>query len=159
MAQAFLITAFSAPTRKQTHESTDYYYFLGLSVDSNIKSYSAAKSQRTETQTSATVKARELAVKASFIIVEKIAKACKLFTEGGFIKNCIEKVCGVVCPDKNQVFDNISLSRNTVASWVDELGSDLQIRLKDKAKDSGAYSLAVDESADGTDNAQLSILI
>lgn len=38
-----------------------------------------------------------------------------------------------------------------MASWVDELGSDLQIQLKDKAKELGAYSLAVDESADGTD--------
>lgn len=89
------IQTVSAPTYKQTHESTDYYYFLWLSVDSNIKSCSAAKSQRTETQTSATVKVREGAVKASFIIVEKIARACKLFTEGGFIKSCIEKVCGV----------------------------------------------------------------
>ena len=59
------------------------------------------------------------AVKASFIIAEEIAGVCKPFTEGEFIKNCIEKVCDVVCPDKKQAFADISLSRNTVASRVD----------------------------------------
>ncbi|KAI7811513.1 putative general transcription factor II-I repeat domain-containing protein 2A-like, partial [Triplophysa rosa] len=101
----------------------------------------------------------EGAVKASFIIAEEIARACKPFTEGEFIKNCMDTVCGVVCPDKKQAFANISLSRNTVASRVDELASDIQAQLKDKAKDFVAYSLAVDESADKTDTAQLSIYI
>ncbi|XP_056123046.1 general transcription factor II-I repeat domain-containing protein 2-like [Rhinichthys klamathensis goyatoka] len=101
----------------------------------------------------------EGAVKASFIIAEEIARACRPFTEGEFIKNCIEKVCGVVCPDKKQAFANISLSRNTMASRVDELGSDLKIQLKAKAKDFVAYSLAIDESADRTDTAQLAIFI
>ncbi|KAI7805541.1 putative general transcription factor II-I repeat domain-containing protein 2A-like [Triplophysa rosa] len=91
----------------------------------------------------------EGAAKASFIIAEEIARACKPFTEGEFIKNCMDKVCGVVCPDKKQAFANISLSRNTVASRVDELASDIQAQLKDKAKDFVAYSLAVDESTFG----------
>ena len=45
----------------------------------------------------------EGAVKAGFIIPEEIARACKPFTERGeFIKKkkSIEKVCDVVCPDK-----------------------------------------------------------
>ncbi|XDV39475.1 hypothetical protein PO909_008719 [Leuciscus waleckii] len=46
-----------------------------------------------------------------------------------------------------------------MASRVDELGSDLKIQLKEKAKDFVAYSLAIDESADRTDTAQLSIFI
>ena len=58
-------------------------------------------------------------MKASFIIAEEIARACKPFPEGEFIKSCIEKVCNVVCPDKRQAFADISLSRNTVASRVD----------------------------------------
>ncbi|KAK0141889.1 General transcription factor II-I repeat domain-containing protein 2 [Merluccius polli] len=93
------------------------------------------------------------------VIAEEIARACKPFTEGEFIKNCIEEVCDVVCPDKKQAFANISLSRNTVASWVDELASDLQIHLKTKAKEFVLYLFATDESTDRTDNAQLSIFI
>ncbi|KAL0152419.1 hypothetical protein M9458_052142 [Cirrhinus mrigala] len=101
----------------------------------------------------------EGAVKTSFIIPEEAARACRLFTEEEFIKNCIEKLCDVVCPDKKQAFANISLSRNTTASRVDELGTDLQIQLKEKDNDLIAYSLAIDESADRTDTAQLSIFI
>ncbi|KAK0138753.1 General transcription factor II-I repeat domain-containing protein 2 [Merluccius polli] len=101
----------------------------------------------------------EGAVKASFIIAEEMARACKPFTEGEFIKNCIDKVCNVVCPEKKQAFADISLSRNTVASRVDELASDLQIQLKAKAKEFVSYSLAADESTDRTDTAQLSIFI
>ena len=96
-------------------------------------------------------------MKASFIIAEKIARACKPFTEGEFIKNCIAKVRNVVCPKKKQVFAAIGLSRNTVASQVDELAFDLQIQLKAKAKEFVSYSLAADESSDRTDTAQLSI--
>ena len=77
----------------------------------------------------------EGATKASFIIAEEIAKASKPFSEGEFIKGCLEKVCSVVCPDKKQAFSNISLSRNTVASRVDELASDVESQLKTKAKD------------------------
>lgn len=46
-----------------------------------------------------------------------------------------------------------------MASWVDELASDLQIQLKTKAKEFVSYSLAADESTDRTDTAQLSIFI
>ena len=60
------------------------------------------------------------------VIAEEIARACKPFTEGEVIKNCIEKVCNVVCPNKRQAFTDISLSRNTVASRLDELASDLR---------------------------------
>ena len=46
----------------------------------------------------------EAAVKANFIVVAEIAKAARPFTEGEFCKNCIIKVCDIVCPDKRQVF-------------------------------------------------------
>ena len=52
----------------------------------------------------------EGAVQASFIIAEQIARACRPFTEGEFIKNCIDKVGNVVCPEKKQAFADISLS-------------------------------------------------
>ena len=69
------------------------------------------------------------------------------------------KVCDIVCPDKRQAFLNVSLSRNTVANCVCDLATDLQQQLIGKGKDSIAYSLAVDESSDTFDTAQLSIFI
>nr|XP_061800942.1 general transcription factor II-I repeat domain-containing protein 2-like [Nerophis lumbriciformis] len=101
----------------------------------------------------------EAAVKASFILAEEIAKSARPFTEGDFIKNCMLKVCDEVCPDKRQLFSNVSLSRNTIAERVDELSINLKEQLVKKGKEFIAYSLAVDESTDISDIAQLSIFI
>lgn len=101
----------------------------------------------------------EAAVKASFIVAEEVAKSARPFTEGEFIKNCMLKVCDAVCPDKRQLFSNVSLSRNTVAERVDQLSTNLKEQLVEKGKDFMAYSLAVDESTDISDIAQLSIFI
>lgn len=101
----------------------------------------------------------DAAVKASFVVAEEIAKSARPFTEGEFVKRCMIKVCDVMCPDKKQAFLNVSLSRNAVADRVCELATDLQAQLMEKGKDFIAYSLAVDESADATDTAQLSIFI
>ena len=76
----------------------------------------------------------EAAVKASFIVVAEIAKAARPFTEGEFVKNCMMKVCDIVCPDKRQAFLNVSLSRNTVADCVCDLATDLQQHLMGKGK-------------------------
>ncbi|XP_065098135.1 general transcription factor II-I repeat domain-containing protein 2-like [Paramisgurnus dabryanus] len=101
----------------------------------------------------------EAVVKASFIVAEEIAKSARPFTEGEFLKRCMIKVCDVLCPDKKQAFLNVSLSRNTVADRMCELATDLQEQLIERGKDFIAYSLAVDESTDATDTAQLAIFI
>lgn len=56
-------------------------------------------------------------------------------------------------------FSNVSLSRNTIADRVCELVTNLEQQLVGKGKDFIAYSLAVDESSDTSDTAQLSIFI
>lgn len=53
----------------------------------------------------------------------------------------------------------MSLSRNTVADRVNQLSTNLKQQLVGKGKDLVAYSLAVDESTDISDIAQLSIFI
>ncbi|CAN9498135.1 unnamed protein product [Ophioblennius macclurei] len=78
----------------------------------------------------------QAAVKASFILAEEIAKSSRTFTEGGFIKNCILEVC----PEKRQLFLNVSLSRNTIAERVDQLSIHLKEQLVKKGKYSMAYS-------------------
>lgn len=62
----------------------------------------------------------EAAVKASFVAAQEIAKSACSFTEEGFIKDCMIKVCEVICIDKKQAFSNISLSRNTAADRTGE---------------------------------------
>jgi hypothetical protein len=59
---------------------------------------------------------------------------------------------------KQQLFKNISLSANTVAERVNDLAGDIQCELKEKCKNCMAYSIAMDESTDVKDIAQLAVL-
>lgn len=101
----------------------------------------------------------DAAVKASFIVCQEIAKSSRSFSEGAFLKQCMLKVCDVVCPEKKQEFSNLSLSRNTVAERVNELANSIKTQLSETASRFVAFSLAADESTDITDTAQLAIFI
>ena len=57
-------------------------------------------------------------------------KKSKPFSDGEFVKECIVRVADFLCPEKKETFAKISLSRQTIARRVEELG----------------YSLALDES-------------
>lgn len=65
------------------------------------------------------------------------------------------KLCDVLCPDKTQILANVSLRRNTIADRVCEMATDLRTQLCERSKN----SLAVDESTDMMDIAQLAIFI
>lgn len=67
------------------------------------------------------------------------------------------KVCDLVCPEKKQAFSNVSLSRNTEADRTCDLATNLYDQLMEKGKDFVAFSLAVDESSDTSNTAQLSV--
>uniref|UniRef100_A0A9J7YGI0 Uncharacterized protein n=1 Tax=Cyprinus carpio carpio TaxID=630221 RepID=A0A9J7YGI0_CYPCA len=92
--------------------------------------------------------ASDATVKASYLIASEI-----------FVKNCMLKAAEIVCPEKRQAFANISLTRNTVADRISELSADLDSQLKRKVESFLAFSVAIDESTDITDVAQLAIFI
>ena len=98
-------------------------------------------------------------MKASYIISHEIAAASKPFSEGEFVKKCMLKAAETVCPDKRETFANISLTRNTVADRISDMSEDLDSQLKRKVKSFIAFSVAIDESTDITDVAQLAIFI
>lgn len=75
------------------------------------------------------------------------------------MKTCMLKAAEIVCPEKRQVFANISLTRNTVADRISDLSADLDNQLKRKVKSFIMFSVAINESTDITDIAQLAIFI
>lgn len=101
----------------------------------------------------------EDALKSSFIIALEIAKRSKPFTDGDFIKDGMLKVADVSFPSQKSIIQNISLSRNTVASRISDLSQNLVLQLKEKIKEFTKFSLAVDESTDTVDTAQLAVFI
>ena len=101
----------------------------------------------------------DAAVKASYLIAKEIAVASKPFSDGEFVKNCMLKAAEVVCPEKRQAFANISLTRNTIADRISDLSANVDNQLKEKVASFVAFSIAIDESTDVTDIAQLAVFI
>lgn len=98
-------------------------------------------------------------VRVSYRIAEHIAKNMKSFNEGEFIKDCLIIAAEEVCPNLIPAFQLLSLSRNTVTRRVEELGCDIERQLQDKIKSLTCFSLALDESTDRTNEAQLAVFL
>ncbi|ROT71300.1 general transcription factor II-I repeat domain-containing protein 2-like [Penaeus vannamei] len=79
-------------------------------------------------------------VRASFRVAQLIASSGKPFTDGEFVKKCMNAVAEEVCPEKKDVFNAVSLSASTITRRIEEIG-------------------ALDESTDVQDSAQLLIFI
>ena len=60
-------------------------------------------------------------------MAKKIAKHSKpLFIDSDFVKDCIIEVSKIVCPDKETVFEQLSLSRWTIARRIDSMAEDVK---------------------------------
>ena len=83
----------------------------------------------------------------------------KTFSEASFVKTCRPIAAEEICPQKRQKFANINLSRNTVVDRICDLSENVQQQLSEKAAHFVAYSVAIDESTDVRNTAQLAIFI
>lgn len=63
------------------------------------------------------------------------------------------------CPDKKEALESISLSRHTVIRRIETLSKDIERKLKEVASNFIYFSIALDESTDNSDIAQLAIMV
>src|SRR5258705_8311045 len=75
------------------------------------------------------------------------------------VKECILAAAEVVCPEKKNIFSNISLSRATVARRTEDMAADIEDTLNKKAQDFVAFSLCLDETTDEGDTSQCAIFV
>lgn len=64
-----------------------------------------------------------------------------------------------MCPEKVQVFNNVSMSRYTVVQRVEALSASIKQQLSNKGCVFDFYSVACDESTDATVTTQLLIFL
>ncbi|TWW62847.1 General transcription factor II-I repeat domain-containing protein 2 [Takifugu flavidus] len=69
------------------------------------------------------------------------------------------ETAGILCPESKDKFEKISLSRRTVTRRVELIDEDISSSLNKKTESFTLYSLALDESNDVKDTAQLLIFI
>ena len=97
--------------------------------------------------------------KISLQISEALAIKGKPFTDGELIKECIQIFTKIVCPEKTDMANALSLSHQTVARRMIDLSENISNALVEKLNKCQVYSLALDESTDISDTAQLTIFV
>ena len=97
--------------------------------------------------------------KVSYLIAEKLAKKVKPLLDGKLIKECIVIAFNEYCPDKVSLVKETCLSHQTIGKRIEDLGDNIEGTLKDKLSACVLYSLALDDSTNQSDIAQLVIFI
>jgi len=50
--------------------------------------------------------------------------------DGEFIKECMESVADIICPDKKSEFSKMSLSHQTIATRIEQLSNSVENSFK-----------------------------
>ena len=96
---------------------------------------------------------------ASFLLAYKTAKENKPFAQAEFFKDCMVEAVGVVCPEAKPIVEAISLSRRIIVRRIGTIADNIQEQLLTLNGHFEWFSIAVDESTDAQDTAQLQIYI
>ncbi|XP_076042351.1 general transcription factor II-I repeat domain-containing protein 2B-like [Oratosquilla oratoria] len=101
----------------------------------------------------------EKVTRTSYKVSRILARRMKPFVDGDFIKECLLAVVDSVCPEQRSAFENMSLSSRTVRRRIEDMLDNVHDSLKTRSSNFVAFSLALDESTDTKDTAQLTVFI
>lgn len=102
---------------------------------------------------------------ASFKVSYLLAKKCKPFSDGEFVKEMFLEISDSLFNDfKNKseitaAIQDLQLSRNTVMRRIEKMGGNLKEQLQNDINRCSCFSLQCDESTDISDTAQLLVFI
>ena len=99
--------------------------------------------------------AQKASTHATYRVAYSIAKHGEPFSGSKFCRKSMLDVADQICPEHRQKFEKVSLSRRTVARRIKAIGEDLTSQLKGLVPSFQLFSLALDESTDIDDTAQL----
>ncbi|XP_056110235.1 SCAN domain-containing protein 3-like [Rhinichthys klamathensis goyatoka] len=107
---------------------------------------------------------QERATEASFRVAWVLGKNKKPFSDAEIVKECLVEIADALFEGKerqemSEKLKKIPLSNDTSTRRTEVLAHDLVKQLTDDIKDAPCVSLAVDESTDGTDQAQLCVFV
>lgn len=96
---------------------------------------------------------------ASYRLAYQIAKNSRPFTEGKFLQACFDEIIPLLCPELKSKFEKIALSRRSIGRRIEKIHNHLNSSLKMLIEGANCYSIALDESCDVRDTAQLCLFI
>lgn len=99
------------------------------------------------------------ATASSFFVAYNIARDGKPYSDGEFVKKCMVGVCDFLCPEETNKFESVSISRPTVTRRIEQIEVNISEQLAAKINSMSLFSVAMDESSDIVDTAQLLIFI
>lgn len=105
------------------------------------------------------VQSNESGVRASLRVAEILAKSGRPFTDSELVKQCALVMAEEVCLNQKKIFEDICLSARTCTRRTEDLGNNLCQQLQEKAQIFEWFYLAIDESNDVSDTAQLLIFV
>lgn len=105
----------------------------------------------------------ELLTSASYQIAFNIAKSAKPYTDGEFYRSLLQSTITTLCTNfdekvKKNLLDNVQLlpiSGQTISRRIHDLGTQIEIKLKDDLQKCYSFALALDETTDIGDTSQL----
>ena len=130
-------------------------------IQSFLESYAESMKRGLETQRNLFKRMfveNESVTRTSYKKVQMMAEHGKPLTDGKLIKVCMMQAVNDLCPEKANLFGSIGLSTSSVVRRTEELGENIVLQIREKAKNLW-YSLALDESIDLSSTSQLLVYI